>query len=136
MEDSSEQIINVKFRPSTGDGFDYRFDPGQLTVQQLKEKLEAGRTETEAKRVLLDEKRSSTDKIRGTHLQTQRKQFDVEKNVAVAETSVHNLQRSIFQIENEQGNRSAACIPRVSLRDCPRLGPRQTRKISAPPGMG
>src|SRR5687767_4615478 len=39
MEDSSEQIINVKFRPSTGDGFDYRFDPGQLTVQQLKEKL-------------------------------------------------------------------------------------------------
>ncbi|CAG8460045.1 11247_t:CDS:10 [Funneliformis mosseae] len=39
MEDSNEQLINVKFRPSTGDGFDYRFDPGQLTVQQLKEKL-------------------------------------------------------------------------------------------------
>jgi len=39
MEDPSEQLINVKFRPSTGDGFNYSFDPGQLTVQQLKEKL-------------------------------------------------------------------------------------------------
>jgi ubiquilin len=31
--------INVKFRPSAGDGFDYKFDPGQLTVRQLKERL-------------------------------------------------------------------------------------------------
>jgi chromosome segregation protein len=74
-------------------------------LQQLKEKLEAGRTETEVKRSLLDEKRASTDKVRSTHLQTQRKQFDAEKKVAVAETSVHNLQRSIYQIEQEQQNR-------------------------------
>ncbi|GET03330.1 ubiquitin domain-containing protein DSK2b-like isoform X1 [Rhizophagus clarus] len=32
-------VINVKFRPSNGDGFDYSFDPGQLTVRQLKEEL-------------------------------------------------------------------------------------------------
>jgi ubiquilin len=38
-EASSERSINVKFRPSTGDGFDYSFDPGQLTVRQLKERL-------------------------------------------------------------------------------------------------
>jgi chromosome segregation protein len=79
----------------------------EQSLQQLKEKLETGRTETEAKRVLLDEKRSSTDKVRSAHLQTQRRQFDAEKKVAVAETSVHNLQRSIMQAELEQQNRSA-----------------------------
>jgi len=72
----------------------------------LKEKLETCRTETDTKRVLLDEKRSSTDKVRNTHLQTQRRQFDAEKNVAVAETSVHNLQRSLYQVEQEQENRN------------------------------
>ena len=38
-EASSERSINVKFRPSAGDGFVYSFDPGQLTVRQLKERL-------------------------------------------------------------------------------------------------
>ena len=76
-------------------------------LQKLKDKLEAARTETETKRVSLDEKRSSTDKVRSTHLQTQRKQFDAEKKVAVAETSVHNLQRSLTQVEQEQQNRAA-----------------------------
>ena len=75
-------------------------------LQQLKEKLDATRIETDAKRNMLDEKRSSTDKVRSTHLQTQRKQFDAEKKVAVAETSVHNLQRSKAQVEQEQQNRS------------------------------
>lgn len=75
-------------------------------LQQLKEKLDATRTETDAKRTLLDEKRASTDKVRSTHLQTQRRQFDAEKKLAVAETSIHNLQRSIAQVEQEQQNRS------------------------------
>lgn len=75
-------------------------------LQQLKDKLDAARAETDAKRTLLDEKRSSTDKVRSTHLQTQRRQFDAEKKLAVAETSIHNLQRSIAQVEQEQQNRS------------------------------
>ncbi|HEX5149903.1 MAG TPA: chromosome segregation protein SMC [Parafilimonas sp.] len=83
----------------------YQKEEGAL--QQLKEKLETSRTETEAKRTLLDEKRSLTDKVRSTHLQSQRKQFDAEKKVAVAETSVHNLQRSLLQAEQEQQNRDA-----------------------------
>ncbi len=78
----------------------------EQNLEQLKEKLAASKTETEAKRVLLDEKRASTDKVRSTHLQTQRKQFDAEKKVAVAETSVHNIQRSLTQAEQEQQNRS------------------------------
>jgi len=40
MEDTlTERSINVKFRSSNGDAFDMCFDPGQLTVQQLKERL-------------------------------------------------------------------------------------------------
>ncbi|MBV9963263.1 MAG: chromosome segregation protein SMC [Parafilimonas sp.] len=78
----------------------------EQSLEKLKEKLEAGRLETEAKRVLLNEKRSSTDKVRSAHLQMQRNQFDAEKKVAVAETSVHNLQRSSSQLEQEQENRA------------------------------
>ena len=32
----------------------------------------------------------------------QRNHFDAEKKVAVADTSIHNLQRTIAQIEEEQ----------------------------------
>ena len=32
----------------------------------------------------------------------QRNYFEAEKNVAVADTSIHNLQRTIAQIEEEQ----------------------------------
>ncbi|CAG8485978.1 739_t:CDS:10 [Paraglomus occultum] len=38
MEDSSEHAVVVKFR-STGKDFNYNFDPAQLTVRQLKERL-------------------------------------------------------------------------------------------------
>ena len=78
----------------------------EQALQQQKEKLEASRIETDTKRILLDEKRSSTDQVRSTHLQTQRRQFDAEKKVAVAETSVHNLQHSLSQVEQEQQNRN------------------------------
>ena len=71
-----------------------------------KEKLEQLRTEADAKRSLLDEKRSFTEKARSIHLQEQRKQFDAEKNLAVAETSVQNINRTLLQIEQEQTNRS------------------------------
>ena len=37
-----------------------------------------------------------------TQMQLQRNQFDAEKKVAVADTSIHNLQRTIAQIEEEQ----------------------------------
>ncbi len=72
----------------------------------LKEKLEQLRTEADAKRLVLDEKRSFTEKARNAHVQEQRKQFDAEKNVAVAETSVQNISRTLSHIEQEQNKRS------------------------------
>ncbi len=76
----------------------------------LKEKLEQLQKETETKRSSLDEKRSATDKVRSIHLQTQRKQFDAEKNLAVADTSVQNLNRTLSQIEQEQQSRTTALL--------------------------
>ena len=43
--------------------------------------------------------------LRSEHQQVQRSQFDAEKKVAVADTSVQNLQRAIAQIEEERKQR-------------------------------
>jgi chromosome segregation protein len=102
LERATGQLKNIE------DSIQYtqlQHEKEEEALQLLKDKLEENRTETEVKRSLLDEKRASTDKVRSTHLQTQRKQFDAEKKVAVAETSVHNLQRSIYQVEQEQQTR-------------------------------
>ena len=40
--------------------------------------------------------------LRSEHQQVQRSQFDAEKKVAVADTSIQNLQRTIQQMEEEQ----------------------------------
>ena len=71
----------------------------------LSEQLEQHRQEVDAKRNILDEKRRHLDTLRGEYQQIQRSQFDAEKKVAVADTSVQNLQRVIGQIEDERKQR-------------------------------
>jgi chromosome segregation protein len=56
-------------------------------------------------KAVLDEKRRSLDSLRGEYQQVQRTQFDAEKNVAVADTSIQNLQRTIGQLEDERKQR-------------------------------
>jgi len=68
----------------------------------LNEQLEQIRHEVDAKRNVLDEKRRAVDNLRNEQQQVQRSQFDAEKKVAVADTSVQNLQRVIGQIEEER----------------------------------
>jgi len=53
----------------------------------------------------LDEKRIAVDNLRHNYQQVQRSQFDSEKKVAVADTSIQNLQRTITQIEEEREQR-------------------------------
>ena len=60
----------------------------------------------EEKRIVFDEKRNAVDALRQTQMQLQRNHFDAEKKVAVADTSIFNLQRSIIQIEEEQKQRT------------------------------
>ncbi len=87
----------------------------QFTSTQVKEdgeKLAAleGRLEelkyaVEDKRRVFDEKRSSIDALRKENQAIQRNQFDAEKKVAVADTSIQNLQRSVLQLQDEKTQR-------------------------------
>ncbi len=56
----------------------------------------------EETRRVFDERRVSADALRSENARVQRDQFDAEKKVAVADTSIQNLQRSIRQLEEER----------------------------------
>ena len=71
-------------------------------LDKLNEQLDELRREVDAKRNVLDEKRHTVDSLRNEHQQVQRNQFDAEKKVVVADTSVQNLQRMIVQIEEDR----------------------------------
>ncbi|MEI9946423.1 MAG: hypothetical protein WDN26_19660 [Chitinophagaceae bacterium] len=73
----------------------------------LNERLQQLQDEVGAKKEVLDDKRNMVDSLRGEYQQVQRNQFDAEKKVAVADTSVQNLQRAISQIEEERKQREA-----------------------------
>jgi len=74
----------------------------ELSLTGLTEQLDQMRKEVDSKRNVLDEKRRTLDSLRSEHQQIQRSQFDAEKKVAVADTSVQNLQRTIAQMEEER----------------------------------
>ncbi|MEP7229948.1 MAG: chromosome segregation protein SMC [Ginsengibacter sp.] len=76
--------------------------------EELKKQLELLKQNAEDKRKIFDEKRSSTDALRQSQITLQRNHFDAEKKVAVADTNIHNLQRTITQIEEEQKQRAEA----------------------------
>ncbi|HEY4335743.1 MAG TPA: chromosome segregation protein SMC [Puia sp.] len=68
----------------------------------LQEQLESLSLAVEDTRRVFDEKRVSVDALRSENARVQRDQFDAEKKVAVADTSIQNLQRSIRQLEEER----------------------------------
>lgn len=74
-------------------------------LADIQDRVETSKMEIEEKRRLFDEKRSGVDALRSQYQQIQRNQFDAEKKVAVADTSIQNLQRSHTQIQDEQQNR-------------------------------
>lgn len=73
----------------------------EIKLKQLKDELDAIKNNVEEKRKVFDEKRSTVDELRRTHQTIQRNQFDAEKKVAVADTSIQNLQRTIAQLQEE-----------------------------------
>jgi chromosome segregation protein len=74
----------------------------EKALEGLNEQLQQLNSEVGAKKGVLDEKRHSLDLLRHEYQQVQRNQFDAEKKVAVADTSVQNHQRTIAQIEEER----------------------------------
>lgn len=79
----------------------------QAKIAELEAKLLHLKEEVEAKRRQFDEKRSGIDELRRDNAVIQRNQFDAEKKVAVADTSILNLQRTITQMQDERTARQA-----------------------------
>ena len=77
----------------------------QQSLEVLNEQLAQLNNEVREKREVLEEKKQSLNELRAEYQQVQRSQFDAEKKVAVADTSVQNLQRVIGQIEDERKQR-------------------------------
>jgi chromosome segregation protein len=77
----------------------------EIKLAEQKEQLEKIQKNTEEKRAILDERRNAVDILRQAQMQLQRHHFDAEKKVAVADTSISNLQNSMAQIEDEQRQR-------------------------------
>ncbi len=75
-------------------------------LEELKQQLELLKENAGEKRKVFDEKRAAADQLRQSQVSLQRNHFDAEKKVAVADTNIHNLQRSITQIEEEQRQRA------------------------------
>jgi chromosome segregation protein len=72
---------------------------------ELQSNLEKSKQEVEDKRKIFDSKRVELDQSRALHQQTQRNQFEAEKKVAIADTSILNLQRAQVQLQDEKQNR-------------------------------
>lgn len=77
------------------------------TIEKIRQELETLRTTVDEKRVAFDEKKQALEQLRSEYQQKQRSQFEAEKKVAIADTSVMNLQRSQQQVQDERSQRTA-----------------------------
>ena len=77
----------------------------EIKLGEQKQELELLKQNAEEKRNVFDEKRTTVDTLRQSQMSLQRNYFDAEKKVAVADTTINNLQRTIAQIEEEQTQR-------------------------------
>ncbi|OIR13083.1 chromosome partition protein Smc [mine drainage metagenome] len=75
-------------------------------LKEIQSQLDAAKFAVEDKRQIFDDKRAAVDHSRNQHQQIQRSQFDAEKKVAVADTSIQNLQRAQTQLLDEKQNRT------------------------------
>ncbi len=75
-------------------------------MEELQGQLETLSEALNEKRESFDQKRKALEEQRNNLQQFQRRQFDAEKKVAVADTSVLNLQRTIHQTLEEKAQRT------------------------------
>jgi len=82
----------------------------QTTIDQIKQNVETNRAAFDAKRGLVDELRRKNQVL-------QRNQFEAEKNVAIRDTSLMNLEKSIHHINEEQAHRATQLTELNAQRD-------------------
>lgn len=78
----------------------------QESLEELKDQMEQLRDTMEDKREAFDDKKKALDQLRQEYQTKQRVQFDAEKIVAVADTSIANLQRSLHQLLEDRAQRN------------------------------
>jgi len=83
-----------------------QIEEGEGILETLEFQLDDVKDAVDQSRRLFDEKRGSIDELRKSSQQIQRNQFEAEKRVAVADTSIQNLNRSIQQMKEENDARS------------------------------
>ncbi len=76
-------------------------------LETLQQQLEELKETVESSRKVFDERRQRVDTLRTEHIAVQRNQFEAEKKVAVADTSIQNLQHAIARIEEERETRAS-----------------------------
>lgn len=79
----------------------------EAKLETFETQLDEYKSAVDEKRQVFDQQRASVDAVRSENLQIQRSQFEAEKKVAVADTSIQNLQRTIHQIEEERALRGS-----------------------------
>lgn len=109
-EASLQQFLSQAGSQASGIAESIAFTQSQLkdeeaSLEGLTEQLEDLREQVDEKRQVLDRNRSTLNNLRNSYQQVQRGQFEAEKKVAVADTSIQNIQRTIQQIEEERDNR-------------------------------
>jgi len=79
----------------------------ETKLQSLQTRVDELKAMVDQNRAAFDEKRIMLDELRKKNQQIQRSQFDAEKNVAIRETSLANLEKSISQIKEESQQRQS-----------------------------
>ena len=82
----------------------------QEKLSSLQQQTQALKEMLEDRRAVYDERRKELDAGRTEMQAIQRQQFEAEKKVAVADTTIANLQRSMMQLQEEQENRKAELV--------------------------
>jgi chromosome segregation protein len=93
---------------NTGDSILFtqkQLDEEEKRLIEFQTSFNLSKNTSDKTRTNFDEKRTGIDGLRNQFQQIQRKQFDAEKKVAVADTSIQNLQRSSQQLNEEKQNR-------------------------------
>ena len=76
------------------------------SMEEMRELLESYRATADDKREAFDDKKTALDALRAGLQTVQHRRFDAEKKVAVADTALMNIQRSMQHVQEEQQNRA------------------------------
>ena len=76
-------------------------------LNDLQNNLASLKISVDETRLVFDQHKLAIDGLRNENTQVQRNQFEAEKNIAIADTSIQNLQQGIEQLEEEKASRDS-----------------------------